>query len=175
MERRGNTFNTRHILIIAQPLESDIQRGIEYLDGLRAGILTDTITFAKAAKEYSDDQETSSNGGFFSDSNGSSRISVEELDPVIFFTIDTMAIETITIPIRYRLDDGTEAVRILYYETRMAPHQANLKDDYQKIYRAALAKKRGRIMEHWFLEARDDVYIEVDEEYKYCNIMNRLN
>ena len=175
LERRGNTFNSRHILIIPQPLESDIDGAVEYLDSLRSGILTDTITFARAAKDFSDDQATSSNGGFFADADGSSRVSVEELDPVIFFTLDTMKLETITKPIRYRLDDGTEAVRILYYESRMAPHQANLKDDYQKIYRAALAEKRGRIMETWFLEARDDVYIEVDEEFKYCNIMNRIN
>ncbi len=175
LERRGNTFNTRHILISPQPLETDILGAVDYLDSLRSGILTDTITFAKAAKEYSDDQQTSSNGGFFSDGDGASRISVEELDPVIFFTLDTMALGTITKPMRYRLDDGTEAVRILFYDEKLAPHQANLRDDYQKIGRAALAEKRGRTMENWFLKARDDVYIEVDEEYQYCKIMNRIN
>ncbi len=175
IERRGNTFNTRHILLSPQPLESDIQSAVNYLDRLRSGIMTDTITFAKAAKEYSDDQQTSSNGGFFSDADGAIRVSVEELDPVIFFTLDTMALNTITKPIQYRLDDGTEAVRILFYEERMPPHQANLRDDYQKISKAALAKKRGRTMETWFLEARNDVFIEVDEEYEYCKIMNRIN
>ena len=174
-ERRGNTFSTRHILIVPQPLESDITGAQDYLDSLRSGILTDTITFAKAAKEFSDDQQTSSNGGFFTDGDGSSRVSVEELDPVIFFTLDTMKIGTITKPIRYRLDDGTEAVRVLYYESRLAPHQANLKDDYQKISKAALAEKRGRVMENWFLNARGDVYIEVDDDFEYCNIMNRIN
>jgi len=175
IERRGNTFNSRHILLIPQPLESDIQGGVDYLDSLKKVILLDSISFAKAAKEYSDDQLTSSNGGFFQDSDGSSRVSVEQLDPVIFFTLDTMEIGSITKPIKYRLDDGTEAVRILFYETRMAPHQANLNDDYQKIYRAALIQKKGRIMENWFLKARDDVYIEVDEDYDNCNILNRIN
>ena len=174
IERRGNTFNTRHILLIPQPLESDIVGAVDFLDSMRTVVQADSITFAKAAKEHSDDQQTSSNGGFFQDIDGSSRVSVEELDPVIFFTLDTMSVGNITKPIRYRLDDGTEAVRILYYETRMAPHQANLKDDYQKIYKAALNEKKGRIMEKWFLNARDDVYIEVDDEFDNCNITNRI-
>ncbi|MEQ9423622.1 MAG: peptidylprolyl isomerase [Cyclobacteriaceae bacterium] len=174
LERRGNTFNSRHILLSPQPLESDIQRTVDYLDSLRTIILADSIEFAKAAKEYSDDNFTSSNGGFFQDEDGANRVSVDQLDPVIFFTVDTMQVGNITKPIRYRMDDGKEAARILFYEKKLAPHQANLKDDYQKIYNAALNAKKGRIMEKWFLRARDDVYIEVDDEYGYCNIMNRI-
>jgi len=175
IERRGNTFNSRHILIIPQPLESDIESAVDFIDSLRSLILLDSISFAKAAKEHSDDQATSSNGGFYQDANGSSRVAVDQLDPVIFFTVDTMKLGTITKPLRYRMDDGSEAARIFFYEKRLAPHQANLKDDYQKIYSAALNQKKATVMEKWFLKARNDVYVEIDPEFDQCDIMGRIN
>jgi peptidyl-prolyl cis-trans isomerase SurA len=171
IERRGNTFNTRHILMRPQSSPDDIRVTEVYLDSLRSKILNDSLTFEKAAKEYSNDAETSHSGGYFLDQTGDSRISVEEIDPVLFFAIDTMQVGTISKPIRFRQDDGTEAVRIIYYKSKMRPHQANLKDDYQKISMAALNEKKNKVLDAWFLKARDEVFINVDEEYNSCQIL----
>ena len=89
-EKRGNTFQSRHILITPRPSAADIKRAETYLDSLRTAIINDSITFDQAAKKYSDDKETSGSGGFFLDENGAARVSVEQLDPTIFFTLDTM-------------------------------------------------------------------------------------
>src|SRR5690606_3391714 len=62
LEIRGNSFNTRHILITPKPTESDILAAERYLDSLRTLIVADSISFAKAAKEYSSDRATSDNG-----------------------------------------------------------------------------------------------------------------
>lgn len=171
IERRGNTYNSRHILIIPESTSSDIDDAKNYLDSLKTLIQNDSITFQKAAKEYSDDQQTSGNGGFFSDATGASRVSVEDLDPVVFFTIDTMKTETITAPMDYRMEDGTDAVRILFYKDKIRPHQASLEQDYQKIRSATLANKRNKILSEWFKTAKGDVYINIDSEYDYCNIL----
>ncbi len=171
IERRGNTFNTRHILIRPQSSPDDIKVTEYYLDSLRTKIINDSITFEKAAKEYSNDPETSHSGGYFIDQTGDSRISVEDLDPVLFFAIDTMKVATISKPIRFRQDDGTEAVRIIYYKSKMSPHQANLKDDYQKIAMAALNEKKNKVLDDWFIRAREEVFINVDEEYNNCSIL----
>ena len=100
------------------------------------------------------------------------RRSVEELDPVIFFTIDSMEVGKISKPLSFRQDDGKQAVRILYYKSKVKPHQANLKDDWQKIQAATLSEKKSRILGEWFDKARNDVFISVDEEYDYCGILN---
>ena len=171
VERRGNTFDSRHILIIPSPSQSDMQNANNYLDSLRTRILMDSLNFQFAAKEYSDDQQTSGNGGFFSDASGSNKVSVEVLDPTLFFTLDTMKVGNITKPIEFRLADGSPATRIIYYKERVAPHQANLNQDYQKLKAATLANKRNDVMSDWFREARGDVYIEIDEDYKYCKIL----
>ncbi len=170
-QKRGNTFKSRHILISPKPSARDVEKAELYLDSLRTVILADSISFEKAAKEYSDDQLTSSNGGYFLDPNESNRVSVEQLDPTIFFTLDTMQIGTITKPIEFQQADGSNAFRILYYKNRVAPHQANLSDDYQKIATAALNNKQNKILSEWFDDARDNVYIEIDPEYDNCNLL----
>lgn len=171
IERRGNMFNTRHILIIPSSSKLDIQEAENFLDSIRTEIINEKITFEKAAKEHSEDMETSASGGFFLDESGSNRISVEHLDPSVFFAIDTMQVGTISKPIPYRTPDGKDAVRILYYKSKMRPHVANLKDDYQKIQAAALNEKKNRILSRWFKEANNDVFILIDEEYNFCNIL----
>lgn len=171
IERRGNLYNTRHILIKPRPSESDVEDAKAYLDSLRLQIISDSITFEKAAKEYSDDQATSSSGGFYIDATGAPKISVVDLEPSIFFTIDTMEVGSITKPIVYQLEDGNPAVRIFYYKSEVKPHQANLKQDYQKIAQAAINEKKNKILNEWFDRAKDDVFVQIDPEYDNCNIM----
>lgn len=172
IERRGNTFSTRHILMKPNSSAEDIIRAEAYLDSLRNEIAEGNIAFSKAAKEYSEDQLTKSTGGYFLDAEGSTRISVEELDPSVFFVIDTMQVGTVSKPIPYRTEQGEDAVRIVYYKSRLKPHRANLKDDYQKIQAAALSEKKNRIVARWFEEAVNDVYIDIDDDYNHCNIVN---
>ncbi|MEM9832621.1 MAG: peptidylprolyl isomerase [Bacteroidota bacterium] len=177
IERRGNRYSSRHILIKPNSSELDVKEAEEFLDSLRTQIMTDTITFEKAAKEYSDEKMESGgagNGGFFLGADGSNRVSTENLDPVIFFTADTMKIGDITKPLVYRMASGEPAVRILYLKSKSKPHVANLKDDYQKIYNAALQEKRGRMMQEWFGDAKKQVYIEIDPEYDHCDVNNSI-
>jgi hypothetical protein len=173
IERRGNEFHARHILIRPDFTEVDFEEAEDFLDSLRILILEDSMVFEKVAKEYSDDDVTSGNGGFLIDASGSSKVSVEDLDPVVFFTIDTMEVSDISPPIRYRMPDGKEAVRILYFKEKVRPHQANLKEDYQKIQLAALNEKKQRALNKWFDEAKEEVFIQIDEDYKKCRILEQ--
>lgn len=172
IERRGNEYNSRHILISPKPSEEDLKNASAFLDSIRTAVLNDSLTFEKAAREYSDDAATKGNGGYFSDADGGLRLTVDELDPGIFFRIDSMKVGDISKPIVYRTEDGKDAVRILYYKSRIPPHQASLKDDYHKIQVAALNEKKNKVLEKWFLDARQDVFINIDKTYDYCGILN---
>lgn len=172
IERRGNEYNSRHILISPKPSPEDLKKASDFLDSLRTLFLHDSLKFELAAKEYSDDVATKGNGGFFSDADGGLRLTVDELDPVVFFRIDSMEVGDVSKPIVYRTDEGKDAVRILYYKSRIPPHQASLKDDYHKIQVAALNEKKNRILEKWFAKARQDVFINIDKTYDYCGILN---
>lgn len=172
IDRRGNEYNSRHILISPKPSAEDLQRASRFLDSLRTLIINDSIKFQAAAKEHSDDIATKGNGGFFSDADGGVRLTVDELDPGIFFRIDSMKVGDISKPIVYRTEDGKDAVRILYYKSRIPPHQASLKEDYHRIQTATLNEKKNRVLEKWFQEARKDVFINIDQTYDYCGLLN---
>jgi peptidyl-prolyl cis-trans isomerase SurA len=172
IERRGNEYNSRHILISPKPSPEDIQKATRYLDSLRTLIVNDSIKFQKGAKEYSDDVNTKGNGGFFSDREGGLNLTVDELDPIVFFKLDSMKIGEVSKPITYRTDEGKDAVRILYYKARVAPHQASLQDDWTKIQAATLNEKKDKILQKWFQKARADVFINIDPAYDNCGILD---
>ena len=171
IERRGNEYNSRHVLIAPKPSEDDLAKASRYLDSLRNIIVADSMKFQKAAKEYSDDVQTKGNGGFFSDEDGGVKLTVDELDPVVFFKIDSMKVGDVSRPIAYRTDDGKDAVRILYYKSRLSPHQASLLEDWHKIQMATLKEKKNRILQKWFEKARLDVFINIDSAYNFCGIL----
>jgi len=172
IERRGNEYNSRHILISPKPSQEDINKATRYLDSVRTLIVADSMTFQKAAKEFSDDVQTKGNGGFFSDRDGGVNLTVDELDPIVFFKLDSMEIGKISEPITYRTDEGKDAVRILYYKGRTPPHQASLEQDWTKIQTATLNEKKDKILQKWFQKARADVFINIDPEYDNCGILD---
>jgi peptidyl-prolyl cis-trans isomerase SurA len=173
VDRRGNIYNCRHILIIPKYSAEDFEIASQFLDSVKNLIEHDSLQFNKAAKEFSDDKETKPNGGFIRDQSGANRISVSELDPGLFFTMDTMQVGTITNPMRFTMADGNDAMRIIYYKSKLKPHQANLDLDYQKIYMAALNAKKQKQMMEWFEDSQGEVFIEIDPEFENCKILGK--
>jgi peptidyl-prolyl cis-trans isomerase SurA len=171
LDRRGNEYNSRHILLSASPSEADIQRTRDFLDSLKKEIEKGSIKFEEAAREYSDDPATKGRGGFFTDPDGGTKVSIRDIDPFVYFTVDSMKVGEIWKPIDYRTEDGKAGARIIYFKSKLPPHAANLKDDWNRIQSAALAQKKDKALDTWFVKARRDVFINVDPAYKGCGIV----
>ncbi len=172
IEKRGNMYDTRHILIKPKISDNDIINGKKEMDSLKNLIAMDSVSFEELARKTSDDKFTSSFGGYFTDASGGEKILVDELDPVIFFTIDTMKVGSISPPMQFRMDDGTQALRILFYKNKILPHLGNLKEDYQRFRTFALNKKQSEILDNWFEITKSEVFITIDDEYNTCNLAN---
>jgi len=172
-ERRGNEHLSSHILFKITPDTQDMLRATRYLDSLRSMIVHDSLKFARAAKEYSDDKNTASGGGSIIGEDRSTKIPAIPgvLDSYLFFVTDTMQVGKVTIPLTYRTEDGKEGMRILFFKSKSQPHVANLKDDYQKIYSYALNEKKSKVIEDWFKKTKDQVFIRIDDHYKGCDIL----
>tara|TARA_B100001250_G_scaffold385442_1_gene381187 strand:- start:104 stop:1447 length:1344 start_codon:yes stop_codon:yes gene_type:complete len=172
IEKRGNLFNSRHILLQPEFSDSDIKRTKDFLDSLKGLAYSDSVTFEELAREYSDDKFTSSFGGYFTDAMGSENVLVEELDPVIFFTIDTMDVGQISIPFESRTDDGKIAYKLIFFKEKIPPHLGNLEEDYQRFRNFTLNRKQVVELDEWFEKARKELFINIDPEYNSCNIIN---
>ncbi|ACT93717.1 peptidylprolyl isomerase [Dyadobacter fermentans] len=174
IETRGAEYHARHIL-----LRPDYNKGTDMtdatraLDSLRALIKTDSLKFAKAALDNSDDKETAESGGLIQDrSTGQARLTLDaSMDPALYFAIDTMKVGDLSMPVSYRLEDGSSAMRILWYKSKSEPHTANLHDDYEKLAQIVLSNKRNNALEEWFKKAQGDVYISIEPEYKNCKVL----
>ncbi len=93
------------------------------------------------------------------------------LDPAVYFVIDTMKVGHYSLPLHYRTAEQKEAVRIIYFKAKLPPHAANLNDDWHRIQSAALAEKKDKAINKWFLKARQDVFINIDPLYNGCKIL----
>ena len=172
IEKRGNLFNSRHILLQPDFSDEDVAKTIKFLDSLKEVAYGDSVTFEELAREYSDDKFTSSFGGYFTDAMGGENVLVEELDPVIFFTIDTMDVGDISVPFESRTDDGKLAYKLIFYKEKIPPHLGNLESDYQRFRTFSLNKKQNEELNEWFEDAKKEVFIKIDPEYDPCEILN---
>ena len=174
LEIRGQEYHARHILLRPDYQKLDLTDPTKFLDSIRVLVQRDSTTFEKAAKEFSEDKATQDAGGVIMDAaNGGNRLAYDgTMDPALFFALDSMKVGTISAPIPFRTDDGRSAVRILYFKAKHAPHFANLKDDYQKLAQITLSRKKNNAIEKWFMKAKNDVFIFIDEEYKDCRILS---
>lgn len=174
LETRGAEYHARHILLRPDYNKgTDMTQATRALDSLRTLIKSDTLKFAKAALDNSDDKETAESGGLIQDrSTGVSKLTLDaSMDPALYFAIDTMKVGDLSMPVSYRLEDGSSAMRILWYKSKSEPHTANLHDDYEKMAQIVLSNKRNNALEEWFKKAQGDVYISIEPEYKNCKVL----
>jgi peptidyl-prolyl cis-trans isomerase SurA len=172
LEKRGNEYNSRHILIKPEAGEEELLMVYQKLDSIRTALMQDSLKFEAAVKKFSEDKETRQSGGYFSDpQTGINRIPTENLDPGIFFTIDTLKPGQYTKALPYKTQEGKKGGRILFFKSKILPHEANLKQDYPKIQSAALEKKKAESIKNWFKKTKSEVFISRDKEFADCDIL----
>lgn len=173
LDTRGAEYHTRHILLRPDYNKgTDVTDATRYLDSLRSLIKSDSLSFAVAAKDNSEDKNTADAGGLIQDPQTQlTTLPLDaSMDMALYFAIDTMKVGDISKPVAYRTDDGRSAMRIIWYKEKSEPHVANLTEDYEKIAREVLEYKKNNAMEAWFKKAQDDVFISVEPEFQTCKI-----
>lgn len=173
IERRGNEYNSRHILIQPRSSSSDLEYAGEFLDSLKKEINAGKITFSEAAHKFSDDEVTKGSGGLFKDPEGNTRLAAEpdKIDPDLFFLVTSMKIGDVSEPVEFTTRKGEKAYRIIFLKNKIQPHQANIDNDYQKIRNAALEAKKSEAVNLWFQKTKKEIYIDIDSEYSHCTIL----
>ncbi len=169
IERRGEQINVRHILLQPKLNEESLSKCYGLLDSLRNQITLGTITFEQAAEKFSDDEDTKNNGGLMLNAEtNTTRLSPDKIDRMLFFQVDSMALNTVSSPIITATTEGKNAYHIVMVKSRSKPHRANLKDDYQKIQEVALSEKQNKALSEWINKKKRSTYININPEFGNC-------
>lgn len=168
--RRGNTINTRHILVRPAITDADLELTRSKLDTVRQLLQTDSISFSLAVKRYSneDTQSFNNDGRMVNPISGNTFFEVGDLDPDIYFTVDTMDIDQLSAPFEFISPSGETSFRIVQLQSRTAPHIASLQQDYSKIRQAAIDSKKNEYINDWLEEKVEATYVRIDPLFEGC-------
>ncbi|MCB0794930.1 MAG: peptidylprolyl isomerase [Flavobacteriales bacterium] len=173
IERRGEQYNARHVLIKPQVSNADMLVARNFLDSLAAAIRDGRTTFSDAAADHSDDEESRSNGGVMVDPATNSALwATGNLDQQTFFVLDKLEVQEISQPVVVTAQDGEKSYRLLKLVRRTEPHVADLKQDYQLLKEAAEGDLRNRMVQDWLDEKLAGTYVRVHEAYSTCAFQN---
>lgn len=160
--RVGQKVRARHILLQPTITEADVQAALRQLAELREKIVRDSLSFFRAATEFSEDARTKQTGGRLMDEEtGSYRLPLDKLEADLYFVVDAMQPGEISLPHPFTGRDGRRGVRILWLQKRYPPHRASLELDYERFAEAALQLKKQEAIERWLLRASKNVPVEI--------------
>jgi len=171
VERRGDRANTRHILMNPKADANAKQNAIHKLDSLKKFIDLDSISFDMAAKRFSEDRNTSVNGGLIVNPETlAATFELDQLDTKDYYMVRNMEVGDLSEPFESTDHKGKACYKVLYLKSRTEPHRANLKQDYLLLQNMALGYKNNEVMKAWYAEKKESTYIRVDHSFKHCDI-----
>ena len=175
LERRGNNIHTRHILIKPEITDADFELAVNNLDSVRHLVMVDSMPFQYAVKLFSTDkvQSYTNGGNLVNPKTGNTFYEISDLDPDIYFTIDTMEINDVSAPFAFKAGPEETAFRIVILRSRTKPHKANLQEDYSKIKQATLEAKKNEFMSKWVDEKIESSYISIDPSFQACDLLQK--
>ena len=172
LEKKGDMFNARHILMKPEYTVEDREHAFHTLDSLRSQILADSLEFTQAARFYSQDPSTRTNGGQMADPNsGSSYFEIDQLKPQDYNAIRDLAVGDISDSFE-SLDNegrsGNTVYKIIKVDNIYPSHTATLEEDYSLLSDAASNKAAMDEIDKFLNEKIASTHITIDPIFKDC-------
>ena len=172
LEKKGDMFNVRHILIKPSYTDQDRQKAFATLDSLKTEIQNDAVTFELAAKFYSQDAQTKTNGGQMADPNtGSSYFEIDQLKPQDYAAIKDLKEGEISEPVEAKDNegrDGNTVYKIIRVDKIIPAHTASFDNDYSDLLEEARAKEQNAAIDEFIDGKIKTTYIVIDPLFKNC-------
>jgi len=174
IDRKGDLVNTRHILIRPKVKPQDTEKAVAKLDSLTRLIRKDSLKFEDAAMRFSTHLDSRINGGKFVSTNPSDRsnwFSLEALNKEMYGKVRDLKPGEISEPFQTTDEIGNIVFRVVRLDDEILPHRANIKDDYQFFFNAAMMSERQASYQKWIREKIETTYIRISDEFKSCKFL----
>ena len=173
LEKKGDMFDARHILMKPEYTSVDREKGFKMLDSLRVELQNEAVTFDMAARFYSEDPATRTNGGQMSDPNsGSSYFEIDQLKPQDYAAIKNLEVGQISNPVE-SLDNegrgGNTVYKIIKVDKIIPSHPASFDNDYDLLLQQAKNKVAMDAIDKFIASKIKTTYIIIDPLFKDCS------
>jgi peptidyl-prolyl cis-trans isomerase SurA len=177
IEKKGDMFNARHILLKPQYTAEDREKAFSRLDSLRTKILDDEIKFNLAARFFSEDPATRTNGGQMADpATGSSYFEIDQLKPADYTAIQDLKEGEISEPVESTDNEGYQQGRpgntvykIIRVDKIVPAHPASFTNDYTELQGRVRMQRQMQAIDEFLEQKIKDTYIVIDPMYKDCS------
>jgi peptidyl-prolyl cis-trans isomerase SurA len=165
VKRRGQQFNIRHILIKPNISSNAVEKAKTKLDSIIKFMAKDTLSFEQLAIKYSEDESKNNGGVIVNPQTGSSSFVLEELEFSVSSTIDGLKENEYSKPTVFVSFDGRKGCRIINVDRIIEEHQANLKEDYDRIQSVALQEMKAQALNEWKKDKLKETYIDIKKDF----------
>ena len=181
IEKKGDMFNARHILMKPQYTTEDREKAFKTLDSLRTEILNGAVTFKMAASFYSQDAPTKTNGGQMSDPNtGSSYFEIDQLKPEDYRAIKDLKEGEISEPVQSTDNDGRQDqekdfvvgktnYKIIRVDKISPAHTASFNDDFSQLQSEVRRAKQMEAIDSFIDKKIAETRVFIDPMFKDCD------
>ena len=172
LEKKGDMFNARHILMKPEYTVEDKEKAFKTLDSLKIELQNGAVSFDLAARFYSQDPATRTNGGQMADPNsGSSYFEIDQLKPEDYNAIKDLKEGEISVPFESRDNEGRSGntvYKIIKVDKILPAHTASFSEDYTLLLQQAQNERAMKAIDDFIKEKIADTYIVIDPIFKDC-------
>ena len=166
---RGKTRIASHVLMQPEIEDSKLKEVQDKISKIRKDILDKKITFAEAVLKYSEDIDTRNSGGLIvNGSTNDSKFDLTRMDPSLYARVSNTQKGEITEPFYDETREGEKMYKIILMKDRTNTHKADLVNDYVKVQKLALQKKKEENITKWAKKKINDTYIKLSKNYNKC-------
>lgn len=173
IKKDGDMFNARHILIKPKYTIEDRDSAFIRLDSIRTAVAADSITFQQAARMFSEDPKSRTNGGLVADPmSGAPFFEVDRLKPADYNVLKNMKEGEISEPFESVDDEGRSGntiYKIIRLEKIRPSHQATVEEDFNVLLDIATNQKRIKAIEDFIKDKQETTYIVIDPMFQNCD------
>ena len=172
IEKKGDMFNARHILLRPEYTQEDQDKAFKTLDSLRTEINDKAVSFELAARFYSEDPATRTNGGQMADPvTGSAYFEVDQIKPQDYTAIQDLKEGEISTPIA-SLDnegrDGNLVYKIIRLDKILPSHTATFEHDFTDLATQVRYEKQMVVINKFIDDKISTTNIVIDPMFKDC-------
>ena len=173
ISKKGDMFNARHILLKPKYTVDDRDSAFIRLDSIRNVVMEDSLTFAQAARIYSQDTKSRTNGGLVSDPNtGAPFFEMDRLKPADYNVLKDMKEGDVSMPFESVDDEGRSGntvYKIIRLEKIRPSHTASVEEDFNVLLDIATNDKSVKAIEKFIKEKQGTTYIVIDPMFRKCD------